>query len=551
MSAIAGALALRPYQEEAIQAVEDALGRGVQRPLVSLPCGTGKTVVFASLAARRGGTALVLAHRDELLRQAAEKLVQADRTLALGVGFVAAQRNDVHGPVVVGSIQTLARRERLAQLPRHFDTVVVDEAHHAAANSYRRIINHLQDCPLILGVTATPRRSDKRQLGDVWQELVYQRGILEMIRAGYLVDVRGVRVGLEVKLEEIAQSGGDFQADALGDALEEASAPRHVLGAFQRHAGDRKTVVFVPTVALAYTVAKVFRNAGIAAEALDGNTPPEKRQAILARLRHGATQVLVNVAVVTEGWDEPSISCVIVATPTRSQVKYTQIAGRALRPFPGKQDCLVIDVVGVSERLDLQTLPRLFNLDGELAPGVTVTEQSEREQTAKRGQPGAKTDGRGTGKRDEKKGPMRSRDVTLLGPRRPGTGSGRRRLHWLRHQDYWLVSADQGTMLALIPDGNRWTVLRLDRHGHQRLAGSVDLGYAQGIAEDYVRHSGAVKLADSRAHWRRGEMSDAQAAMLRRLGVTAPEQASKGEASDLIALAQGARRLDALTRRAA
>ena len=156
--AMRSALSLRPYQHEAVDAVQAAVDRGVKRPMVVLPTGCGKTVLFAALIARRGGSALVLAHRDELLRQAAEKIAIADPTLALGVGFVAAQRDDVGSPVVVGSVQTLARANRLARLPKQFDTVVVDEAHHASARSYRRILEYLSPSPLILGVTATPAR---------------------------------------------------------------------------------------------------------------------------------------------------------------------------------------------------------------------------------------------------------------------------------------------------------------------------------------------------------------------------------------------------------
>jgi superfamily II DNA or RNA helicase len=371
-------LVLRPYQEEAIAAVERALGDGVRRPLIVLPTGTGKTICFATLIARRGGSALVLAHRDELLRQAAEKLAIADPTLALGVGFVAAARDDVNAPVVVASVQTLAHARRLRRLPRHFDTVVVDEAHHASARSYRRILAHLDRSPLILGVTATPQRSDRQQLGDVWEQIVYQRGIAEMIRAGYLADVRGVRVGLDANLDRVAQSGGDFDADALGAALEQASAPRHVLAAHRAHAAGRRTLVFAPTVALAHAMARAFREGGTPAEALDGTTPLQQRHAILARLRDGETQVIANVAVLSEGFDEPSVNCIVMATPTRSQVKYAQCVGRALRTFPGKDDCLVIDVVGVSDQLDLQTLPRLFHLSQQPAPSITVTDALER-----------------------------------------------------------------------------------------------------------------------------------------------------------------------------
>jgi hypothetical protein len=284
----------------------------------------GKTVIFAALIARRGGTALVVAHRDELLRQAADKLAVADPALGLSVGFVAAERDDVGAPVVVASVQTLARARRLARLPRRFDTVVIDEAHHASAASCRRVVEHVAPSPLILGVTATPQRSDRQQLGDVWQQVVYQRGSAELIRAGYLADVRGVRVGLQANLDDVVQSAGDFQADALGAALEDASAPRHVLAAYCEHAAGRKALVFVPTVALAHHMARMFQDAGIAAEALAGTTPAERRRAILDRLRAGDTRVCVNVAVLSEGFDEPSVDCVIVATPTRSQVKYIQ-----------------------------------------------------------------------------------------------------------------------------------------------------------------------------------------------------------------------------------
>jgi superfamily II DNA or RNA helicase len=536
-------LALRPYQEEAIAAVEAAVERGVSRPMIVLPTGTGKTGAFAALIARRDGSALVLAHRDELLRQAADKLTVADPTLALGVGFVAAERDDVASPVVVGSVQTLARSNRLARLPTRFDTVVVDECHHAAARSYRRILAHLEVSPLILGVTATPQRSDGRLLGEVWEEIVYQRGIAEMIRAGYLTDVRGVRVGLQqVDLEQVAQAGGDFQAEALGDALEQASAPQHVLAAYRAHAGGRKAVVFVPTVALAHRMAGVFRDAGIPAEALDGTTPMEDRRAILGRLQTGQTRVLANVAVLSEGVDVPSVSCIVMATPTRSQVKYAQAVGRGLRTFPGKDDCLVIDVVGVSDRLDLQTLPRLFGLRKPTTNSETVIDAIDR-QTREDQSPRPVATRSGQRKCE---GQMRSRDVNLLG-RRPRE----RELRWLRHGPYWLLSIGQGGLLALAPAGERWSVVRLDRDQIEQLAVDVELAYAHGIAEDYVRQTGAVGLADASARWRHAPMNDAQAGLLRRLGITPPDGASKGQASDLITVARAGALLDRLARRAA
>jgi ATP-dependent helicase IRC3 len=248
--------------------------------------------------------------------------------------------------------------------------------------------------------------------------------------------------------------------------------------------------------------------------------------------------VIVNVAVLSEGWDEPSVSCVVVATPTRSRVKYTQAVGRALRTFPGKQDCLIIDVVGVTDRFDLQTLPRLFGLRGHPDVATTVTEAIERQAATDRAAAAAP-------RKTMAEGAMRSREVSVLGARERGRG----KLHWLRHERFWLLAAGNGTILALAPhrdNPDRWAVVRLDRRDHALLARDVDLGYAHGMAEDHVRQLGARRLADPAARWRPQPVSDAQAGLLARLGVHVPDDATRGDASDLIALHHGARRLEQL-----
>src|SRR6266511_3997838 len=307
------ALELRPYQTEAIAAIEDAERRGVRRPLLGLPTGTGKTVIFAALIRRRGGSALVLAHRDELLVQATEKIRQIDPAARLGL--VKAEANEVAAPVVVASMQTLARESRLTRLPRRFQTVVVDEAHHATADSYRRVLDWVDGSPLLLGVTATPERADNASLGEVWDEVVYSRSLLEMIGAGYLVDLRGLRVRLVVDFSRVRVSHGDFvDADAAA-ALTAADAPAHACAAYLEHAAGRKALLFTPTVELAHLMAEAFRKRGVAAEAVDGSLPLDERRAILARLRTGETKVVANCAVLTEGFDEPSVDCVIVARP--------------------------------------------------------------------------------------------------------------------------------------------------------------------------------------------------------------------------------------------
>ena len=266
--------------------------------------------------------------------------------------------------------------------------------------------------------------------------------------------------------------------------------------------------------------------------------------------RRGTVTVVGNC----EGVDVPSVDAVILATPTRSQVKYTQCLGRGLRTFPGKEDCLVIDVVGASERLDLQTLPRLFNLRDVPAPEATVTEALERARLEKteidrrRALERQKAEGRTAAAREgTPDGELRSRPVSMLAARRRTA----RRLRRLRHRECWLVSLGSTGTLALVPDGSRWRVLRLHGGKHEQLASGVDLGYAHGIAQDYVRAAGAQALAAPYARWRAKPMNGAQANLLRRLGITAPEGTTKGGASDLITVAKAARLLDRLADQAA
>ena len=352
----------RPYQHEAVAALLAAAARGVHRPLLVLPTGTGKTIIFALLVQRRGGRALILAHRDELIQQALDKLHLVDPSLPLGV--VQATRDDTTAPIVVASVQTLSRRARLARLVPDFRTIVIDEAHHAPAPSYRRILTHCRawqpDGPLVVGVTATPARGDGQSLQQVFEGIVYQRSLVEMMQAGYLVDLRAIQVLLQADFDALRTQRGDFVEADLETLLLAANAPAQVLAAFQAHAADRKALLFTPTVATAYAMADTFCAAGIAAEALDATTPLATRRAILQRLHTGATRVVANCAVLTEGFDEPSVDCIIVARPTQSLPLYQQMLGRGTRTYPGKTDCLLLDVVGVSTQHTLHTAATLF-----------------------------------------------------------------------------------------------------------------------------------------------------------------------------------------------
>jgi superfamily II DNA or RNA helicase len=333
-------------------------------------------VVFAHLIDHRPGRSLVLAHRDELIRQAVDKLLLVNPDFDIGV--VKAAENETGSNVVVASVQTLARANRLRQIFANFNTVVVDEAHHGTADTYRRILEHVgsfsDDGPLTVGFTATPERGDKSGLGQVWDRIVYQKGILEMILSGYLCDLKAVRVSLKVDLDRLHTRHGDYVDTELESALLDASAPKHVVAAYQQHASGRKTLVFTPTVKVVHEMADAFRKVGIAGEALDGTTPADERRDILKRFHSSETIVLANCAVLTEGFDEPSIDCIISARPTQSRPFYLQMIGRGTRVYPGKADCLIPGAVGDTERHRLVTADTLFDMD------LSVSKRSVRQQ---------------------------------------------------------------------------------------------------------------------------------------------------------------------------
>ena len=517
-------LAPRPYQDEAVAAVWHAAQRGLKRPLIALPTGTGKTIVFALLLQQRPGRALVLAHRDELIEQAMDKLHWIDPGIEIGV--VKAERDEHEAPVVVASVQTLSRRQRLARLVPDFDTIVIDEAHHAPANTYRRILSHCHawhpEGPLVVGVTATPERDDRKSLRQVFECIVYHKSLLEMMLAGYLSDLRAIQVLLQASFDGVRVRQGDFVERDLETLLLEASALAHVVAAFKTQAAERKALLFTPTVAMAHAMAETFYAAGIAAEALEGRTPLSERRAILQRLHTGQTRVVANCAVLTEGFDEPSVDCIIMARPTRSRPLYQQMLGRGTRTYPGKSDCLVLDVVGVSTRHTLQTVSTLFGCSPDDLDSQSVTEMvAERQRREREHQ-------------EAIEGRLRSTPVNLF---------ARRQLRWVQtRQGAWVLSlGPQHGILRLVPTSDEtWQVLQVQREaGATVIAEPLPLAYAQGLGEDMARHLGVESLADAEAPWRTQPASDKQMALLQKLGVAIQPGLTKGKAANQIAAILG------------
>jgi len=510
---------LRDYQLAAVAAIEAALRRGVHRQLLALPTGTGKTCTFVEVIRRRGGRALVLAHRDELIRQTVGAIERWASDL--DVGIVQGERDDIDAAVVVASVQTLARPARLARLDGPFRTVVVDEAHHATAATYRRILDAVTTSDtLVLGATATPYRGDRSPLAELFDEVVYEHSILDMIHAGYLCDLRGIRVQLAADFDGLHTVAGDFKADELESVLRAANAPARIAEAYATHAAGRRALAFTPTIALAHDLARAFVARGVRAEALDGGTPLEERRAMLRRFRDGSTAVLANCAVLTEGFDEPRADCIIVARPTMSRTLYVQMIGRGTRKCAGKTDCLVLDVAGASRRHELMTTSALYGLrpDGsETILGAQARQRAEAD-AAKLAE-------------DERRR-LVAANVDLL---------RQRRMRWIVAPDgglFVLQLGDQHGSVDVVPSGRSdgWNVLHAVATHERRLATDVDLEMATGVAEDFARQQRAERLLDPDAAWLDRPASERQLDALARQKLAVPAGITKGAATELLGL---------------
>jgi len=398
-------LKLRDYQEDAITAVFKAWSEDMTRPAIVLPPGAGKTVVFSALIkkSRRaqehpagpmrvypgvGRRVIVLVHRDELADQAMAKIHSVAPELT--VGKVKASVRQVNADVMVCSVQTLARGTAVNQIKVSeafhgpVGLIITDECHHAAAPSYRQVFAQFPDA-LQLGVTATMARGDGGGLGDVWEEVVYSRSILWMMSRGYLSPVTTRQIQLkELDMSGVKTTRGDYAAGDLGRAMIEAEADRAIPRAYKEHAGNRPGIIFTPTVATAQATADAMTLAGIRTAVVSGETEKEERHRIYDDFRHGRVQVLVNCMVLTEGFDAPWAEVAVIARPTKSTPLYTQMVGRVLRPWPGKESALVLDLVGASANkiktlIDLEPGMVKRIKEGETLEEAVLREEEEAE----------------------------------------------------------------------------------------------------------------------------------------------------------------------------
>lgn len=360
---------LRPYQEEARRSVKDAWLSGIKRTLLVLPTGTGKTIVFAKITedcVRKGKRVLILAHRGELLDQAAEKIKKAT---GLGCAVEKAEQSclDSWFHVIVGSVQSLQRESRLKKFkPQYFDIIIIDEAHHAISNGYQRVLQHF-DSANVLGVTATPDRGDMRNLGEYFDSLAYEYTLPKAIKEGYLAPIKALTIPLKLDINSVSMQSGDFAVGELSTALDPYL--EQIAQEMQTYCKDRKTVVFLPLIKTSQKFTGILNQSGFRAAEVNGNS--EDREQVLKDFEQGRYNVLCNSMLLTEGWDCPSVDCVIVLRPTKVRSLYSQMIGRGTRLYPGKQELLVIDFLWLTERLELCHPANLICEDKEVAQKLT------------------------------------------------------------------------------------------------------------------------------------------------------------------------------------
>lgn len=331
---------LRPYQQEAKDAIFEQWDNGVKKTLLVLPTGCGKTVVFAKVTedcVRQGNRVLILAHRGELLDQAADKLM---KTTGLGCALEKAENTCLGSwfRVVVGSVQTLMRQKRLDQFPEDFfDTIIIDEAHHCISDSYQKVLKHFPDAQ-ILGVTATPDRGDMQNLGQFFESLAYEYTLPKAIKEGYLTPIKALTIPLKIDMSSVSVQAGDFKASDIGTALDPYL--EGIAEEMKKYCSDKKTVVFLPLVKTSQKFRDLLNEHGFQAAEVNGNS--QDRAEILADFETGKYNVLCNSMLLTEGWDCPSVDCIVVLRPTKVRSLYCQMVGRGTRLFPGKDHLLVL-----------------------------------------------------------------------------------------------------------------------------------------------------------------------------------------------------------------
>lgn len=366
---------LRPYQQEAHDSIFCEWDKGVQKTLLVLPTGCGKTIVFAEVAkdcVKNGDRVLIMAHRGELLEQAADKIA---KSTGLKCATEKAEETCIGSwfRIVVGSVQTLQRPKRMAQFPHdYFDTIIIDEAHHCLSDGYQRVLEYFNTAR-VLGVTATPDRGDMRNLGSYFESMAYQYTLPKAIKEGYLTPIKALTLPLKMDLSGVGVQSGDFKVGDLGTALDPYL--HQIVKEMKKYCSERKTVVFLPLVKTSQKFRDILNESGFKAAEVNGES--KDRAEILKDFENDRYNVLCNSMLLTEGWDCPSVDCIIVLRPTKVRSLYSQMVGRGTRLYEGKDHLLLLDFLWHTERHELCHPANLICENEEVAKTMTKNLEDE------------------------------------------------------------------------------------------------------------------------------------------------------------------------------
>jgi len=543
---------LRPYQEKALGHSLERLKAGVNRQLIVMATGLGKAVLFATLREHHGfqKKIMVLVHREELANQGADKIQRWNPSLMVGVEM-ANRRSSPMDNFIVASVPTLGRKNspRIQKFnPAEFDAIVSDECHHCSGTQWQSVLDHFgikkpnPDAPLSLGLTATPNRSDGQGLRSTFDEIVYDMGIREGIESGYLVDLRGIRVATTANLDKVHTHAGDFAEAELSKEVNTDYRNGVIVKEWIANAYGKKTVVFTVDIQHALDLAEVFKKCCIEADAVWGDDP--KRAEKLAKHRRGEITVLTNCAVLTEGYDDWGIECIVMAKPTRSALAYTQMCGRGTRIPDGvdnilthegvvsKTSCLLIDVVDNYTRNSLVTIPSLLGLPVNLdLKGKSVIKAKEQfERVAKEFPMANLSEITTLGKLDSI-----AENISLFHVKYPPEVSKLSDLGWRKSNDGYMLSVNRDSLITITKDlRDEWQIRgrigeRVIEEAAQNLPGAFN------VADRMVLNNGGVKVLLARAAgWHYDSPSQAQLARCRKMGIEVPVGATKGDVSRAI-----------------
>lgn len=491
---------LRPYQEECLKAITEAYQNGITRQLVHMATGSGKTVVFAFLAKQKNCKTLVLAHTLELLEQARDKIKMICPSLE--VGLVNANSKEFDKQVVVSSIQSARQPENLRQLQAQgFELLIYDESHRAASESSEIVLGALgfgkETKRLLVGFSATPFRNDKKELGEIFEKVVYHKSIKDLVCLGFLCKPVGIKIKTDLDLSTVVTQDGDFVTTSLAEVMNTPAMRTIVVDAFIEKARNRKTICFAVNVSHALNLAEELKNRGISSEAIYGEMPIEKRKDLLERFKNGSISVLTNCQILTEGFDSPEVDCILVAKPTQSKGLYQQMCGRGLRNFPSKRDCLILDFGSKSHSL-CNTAVLLDDSD---------TEQNEQKQSHE----GKISEfAKGLPPSINKKLKASILEFDPLGDN----------FQWIKDGPSFSLKGIGNEILKIFPIAeDRYSVVFFTGNISKTIAENISFEYAHGAAEEFAKNNRShFVVSDLEASWRQLPITDKQKSLFKSFG---------------------------------